>query len=47
MAKLVDFLIDVGVFLNVGVSAGDVRLGLVVVVIGDEVFDCVVGERTL
>ena len=39
MPKLLDLLVDRGVFLDVGVRLRDVRLGLVVVVIGDEVFD--------
>ena len=34
-------------FLDVGVGARDVGLGLVVVVVGDEVLDRVVGEEAL
>ncbi len=33
------------ILLDVGVRLRDVRLGLVVVVVGDEVLDCVVGEE--
>ena len=40
-----DLLVDRGVLLDVGVGLGDVRLGLVVVVVGDEVLDRVVGEQ--
>ena len=34
-----DFLVDVGILLDVRIGAGEVRLGLVVVVVGDEVLD--------
>ena len=47
MAQLVDLLVDVGVFLDVEVVLGHVGFGLVVVVVGDEVFDGVVGEEVL
>ena len=40
-----DLLVDRGVLLDVGVGLGDVGLGLVVVVVGDEVLDRVVGEE--
>ena len=40
-----DLLVDRGVLLDVGVGLRDVRLGLVVVVVGDEVLDRVVGEQ--
>ena len=42
----VDLLVDVGLFLDVGVGLRDVGLGLVVVVVGDEVLDRVVRERS-
>ena len=38
-------LVDRGVLLDVGVGLRDVRLGLVVVVVGDEVFDRVVRQQ--
>ena len=47
VAQLVDLLVDVGVLGDVGVGARDVRLGLVVVVVGDEVLDRVLGEELL
>ena len=47
MAHLVDLVVDGGVLLDVGVGRGDVGLGLVVVVVGDEVLDGVVGEELL
>src|SRR4030065_2028436 len=39
VSHLVDLLVDRRVFLDEGVRLGDVRLGLVIVVIGDEVLD--------
>ena len=44
-AQAVDLLVDVGVLLDVGVVLRDVGLGLVVVVVGDEVLDGVVREE--
>ena len=41
----VDLVVDRGVLLDVEVLVRDVRLGLVVVVVGDEVLDRVVGEE--
>ena len=43
----VDLLVDRGVLLDVDVLLRDVRLGLVVVVVADEVLDRVVGEELL
>ena len=45
MPEPVDLVVDRGVLLDVGVGLGDVGLGLVVVVIGDEVLHPVVGEE--
>ena len=45
VAQLVDLLVDRGVLLDVGVRAGDVGLGLVVVVITDEILDGVFREE--
>ena len=47
VAQLVDLVVDVGVFLDVGVGARDIRLRLVVVVVRDEVLDRVVREELL
>ncbi len=44
VAQAVDLLVDRRVLLDVEVPAGDVRLGLVVVVVGDEVLDRVTRE---
>ena len=45
VAKAVDLVVDRGVLLDVEVLGRDVGLGLVVVVVGDEVLDRVVGEE--
>ena len=44
-AELVELVVDGGFFFDVEVAGGDVGLGLVVVVVGDEVLDGVVGEE--
>ena len=45
VAELVDLVVDEGVLFDVHILAGDVGLGLVVIVVGDEVLDGVVGEE--
>ena len=45
MTKLLDLLVDRGVLLDIGVGLRDVGLGLIVVVVRDEVDDRVVGEH--
>ena len=45
VAQAVDLVVDRGVLLDVEVLRGDVGLGLVVVVVGDEVLDRVLGEE--
>ncbi len=47
MAHPVDLLVDRGVLLDVGVGARHIGLRLVVVVVGDEVLDRVLGEERL
>ena len=47
VAHPVDLLVDRGVLLDIGVGARDVGFRLVVVVIGDEILDRVVGEEAL
>ena len=47
VAHAVDLLVDRGFLLDVGVGARDVGLRLVVVVVGDEVLDRVVGKEAL
>ena len=47
VAHAVDLLVDGRFLLDIGVGARDVGLGLVVVVVGDEVLDRVVGEEAL
>jgi len=45
VAHLVDLVVDGGILFDVGVRGGDVGLGLVVVVITDEILHGVVGEE--
>ena len=45
VAQAVDLVVDRGVLLDVEVLRRDVGLGLVVVVVGDEVLDLVLGEE--
>jgi len=47
VAHPVDLLVDRAVFFYVGVGARDVGLGLVVVVVADEILDRIVGEEGL
>ena len=47
VAHAVDLLVDRRFLLDVGVGARDVGLGLVVVVVGDEILDRVVREERL
>ena len=47
MPQSVDLLVDAGVLLNEGVCVGDVRLRLIVIVVGDEIFHRVVREKLL
>ena len=47
MTKSIDLVVHRRVLLDVRVARGHVRLGLVVVVIGDEVLDSIVGEELL
>ena len=44
-AELVELLVDGGLFFDEQIAGGDVGLGLVVVVVGDEVLDGVVGKE--
>jgi len=45
VAQALDLVVDGGVLFNIGVGVGDVRLRLIVVVVGDEVLDGVLGEK--
>ena len=46
-SQLVELVVDLKVFFNIGVGGWYVGLGLVVVVVGNEIFDGVVGEKLL
>ena len=45
MAKLVDLIIDKGVFFDIHISAGDISLGLIVVVVGNKILHRVFREK--
>ncbi len=47
MTHLINLVIDGGVLLNVEVSAGDISLRLIVVVVTDEKLDCVFRKEFL
>ncbi len=47
VAHAVDLLVDRRILLDIGVGARDIRFRLVVVVIGDEILDRIVGEEAL
>jgi hypothetical protein len=47
VAQAVDLLVDLGFLLDVGIGARDIRLRLIVVVVGDEVLDRVLREELL
>jgi hypothetical protein len=44
-AKAVDLFVDGGIFFDVDVSLRNVRFGLIVIVIGDEIGDGVIGKE--
>ena len=45
VAHAVDLFVDLGFFLDIGVGARDIGFGLIVVVVGHEVFDGVIWEK--
>ena len=45
MAQTLDFVIDGGILLNIGVRVGDIGFGLVVIVVGNEIFHRIIGEK--
>ena len=45
MAQTVDFIIDGGILLNIGVGRGDIRLRLVIIVVGYEIFYRIIREK--
>ena len=47
VAQLIDLIVDRRILFNVGIRLGDVRLGLIEVVVADKVADVVVGEKRL
>jgi len=47
MAHAVDLLVDVRFFLDIGIGAGHIGFRLIVVIVRDEIFHRVVGEKAL
>ena len=45
VAQALDFVVDGGILFNIRVRVGDVRLGLIVVVVGDKILDGVFREK--
>ena len=45
--EFVDFLVDGQVFFDVGIGGGNEGFRLVIVVVGNEILDCVFGEKLL
>ena len=45
MAQFINLIVDRRILFNVGIRLGDVRLGLIEVVVADKVADVVVGEK--
>jgi hypothetical protein len=45
VAQFINLLVDVYLFFNVGIGAGDLGFGLVVVVVADEVLHGIIGEE--
>ena len=45
MAQAVNFIIDGGILLNIGVGRGDIRLRLVIIVVGYEIFYRILGKK--
>ena len=45
MAQAVDLVVDSGVLLDIGIGRSDVRLRLIVIIVGDEILDGVVREE--
>ena len=47
MAQLIDFVVDGSILFNISVGLGNIGLGLVVIVIGNEIFHRVIREEGL
>ena len=47
MAQAVNFLVDLGILLDVGISGGEISLGLVVVVVTDKIMHRIFRKESL
>ena len=45
MAQFIDFIIDGGIFFDIGIGCRDIGFGLIIIVIGDEIFHGVFREK--
>ena len=45
MAHPVNRLVYARFFFDVGIAARDIGLGLIIIIIRNEIFDCIVGEK--
>ena len=45
MAQFVNFIVDGRILFDIQILARDIRLGLVVVIIGNEIFHRIIGEK--
>ena len=47
MTHSIDLFINRGFFFDIGIGAGNIRFRLVVVVVGNEIFDGIIGKKSL
>ena len=45
LPQAVYFIIDRSVFINIGISARNISLGLIIIIIADKIFHCIFGEK--
>ncbi len=45
MAEAINLFVDGRFFFDVSIGRGDVGFGLIIVVIGNEIFDCIFGKE--
>ena len=45
MAQFVDFVVDRRIFFNIGVGRGNIRLGLIIIVIADKILNRILGKK--
>ena len=45
VSQTVNFLIDCGIFLNIGICVGNIRLRLIVIIVGYKILNRIIGEE--